>query len=405
MPPTLRELVGSRIAGLPAETQAALCAAAALAEPTLVLVGAATDGDAAAALGPAVEAEIVSLAAGRIRFAHPLLAAAAYDAAGPRERRDVHSKLAVAVRDREEQVRHLALAAAGPDADVASALDGAAQLARARGAPVAAAELYEEARALTPPADRAGARRRAVDAARCLFESGDSRRARSLLEATIADLPAGAERGRALLVLAPLRSYDDDIRAAVALYEQALAEAGGDREVLGAAHEGIAGNLFRLRERFPEAADHARAAVALGEALGDRRLVASALGSQLLAEASLGLPEARQTAESAAALADTPTPRLLQGAGFSLAVARMWWEELDAAHDAFERMLERAAEIGDESSVPYLHVLLAQADCLRARYAEAAGHAGIASDRAEQAGQRTLHAYSLALRGLAALSR
>ena len=223
--PTLRELVGSRITALPPETRAALCVAAALADPTLDLVGAASEGDATAALGPAVAAEIVSLESGRIRFAHPLLAAAAYDAAASHERRDVHSSLAAVVPDREEQVRHLALAAEGPDPDVASALDEAARLARARGAPVAAAELYEEARALTPRADRSGARRRAVDAARCQFESGDSRRARSLLETTIAELPAGAERARALLVLAPLRSYDDDMRAAVALYEQALAEA------------------------------------------------------------------------------------------------------------------------------------------------------------------------------------
>ena len=402
---TLRELVGSRITELPAETRAALCVAAALADPTLDLVGAASEGDATAALGPAVGAEIVSLVSGRIRFAHPLLAAAAYDAAGPVQRRDVHSTLAAVVPDREEQVRHLALAAAGPDPVVASALDEAARLARARGAPVAAAELYEEARALTPPADRSGARRRAVDAARCQFESGDSRRARRLLEETIAELPAGAERARALLVLAPLRSYDDDMRAAVALYEQALAEAESDSHELGSAHEGISANLFRLRERFAEAADHARAAAVLGEQLGDRQLVASARGSQLLAEASLGRPEARATAVSAAALAATPTPRILQGAGFSLAVARMWWEELDAAHDAFEQTLARAAEIGDESSVPYLQVLLAQADCLRGRYTEAAAHADVAAERAEQAGQGTVFAYALALRGLAAAYR
>ena len=83
----------------------------------------------------------------------------------------------------------------------------------------------------------------------------------------------------------------------------------------------------------------------------------------------------------------------------------MWWEELDVAHDAFEQMLERAAEIGDESSVPYLHVLLAQVECLRGRYTEAAGHADVAAERAEQAGQETVFAYALALRGLAAAYR
>ena len=405
VPPTLRELVGARIAELPAEARHALLVASSLADPKLDLVEAAIGGDADAALGAAFESEVVALAEGRIRFAHPLLAAAAYDAAGPRERRDVHSALAAIVRDREEQVRHLALAAAGPDSGVASALDEAAELARARGAPVAAAELLEEAKALTPAADVAGARRRAVEAARCHFESGDSHRARSLLEETIDALPPGPERARALNVLAPLRSYDDDIRAAVALYEQALAEAEGDRLVLGSAHEGISGNLFRLRERFAEAAEHAREAVALGEELGDPQLVAAALGSQLLAEAALGRPQARETAVAAAAVAATPSTRILRGAQFPLAVARMWWEELEAAHGAFDGLLERAAEIGDESSVPYVHVLLAQADCLRGRFAEAAAHADVAADRAEQAGQETLFAYALALRGLAAAYR
>ena len=69
-----------------------------------------------------------------------------------RERREIHAALATLVGEREEQVRHLALAADGPDAAVAAALDEAAALARSRGAPVAAAELLEEARALTPAA-------------------------------------------------------------------------------------------------------------------------------------------------------------------------------------------------------------------------------------------------------------
>lgn len=402
VPPTLRELVGARVSALPAGTRDALLVAAALADPRIDLVDAAIEDDAAVALGPAVEAEIVSLAATRIHFAHPLLAAAAYSVAGPGERRDVHAALAVLVVDREEQVRHLALAAEGPDASVASALEEAAGLARARGAPVAAAELLEDARALTPETDPAGSRRRAVEAARCHFESGDSRRARILLEETIAELPAGAERARALLVLAPLRSYDDDIRAAARLYGQALAEADGDRLVLGTAHEGIAAILFRLRERFAEAASHAREAVVLGGQLGDQQLIAAALGSQLMAEASLGRPEARQTAAATAAVAATPSTRILRGAQFSLAVVRMWWDELETAHAAMDRMLGLAAQIGDESSVPYIHVLLAQADCLRGRFAEAAAHAELARERAEQAGQQTVLAYALSLHGLAA---
>ena len=405
VPPTVRELVGARVAEQPVETRLALLVVAALADPRLDLVGAAIAGDAAAALDPAVEAQLVSVSGSRVRFAHPLLAAAAYETAGPGVRRKVHAALANLVRDREEQVKHLALAADGPDARVAAALDEAATLARARGAPVAAAELLEEARELTPAGEPVAARRRAIDAARCHFESGDSRRARDLLQDAIAGLPAGRERANALIVLAPLRSYDDDIRAAVALYEQAILESEGDRLVLGTAHEGIAGNLFRLRERFDEAAAHAREAVAIGDALGDQHLAAAALGSQLLAEAARGLHEAAVTAAAASRLVALPTTRILQGAQFALAVARMWWEELDEAHGSFERMLAGATEIGDESSVPYVQVLLAQTDCLRGRFVEAASHATEAAGRAEQAGQETLFAYALALRGLAAAHR
>ena len=113
----------------------------------------------------------------------------------------------------EERARHLALGARGPDADVAAALDEAAALAKARGAPIAAAELLEKARALTP-ADDPAAFRRAVAAARRYFEAGDARRARALLDDALPEL-AGVERAEALIVLANVRSYDDDIRAAV----------------------------------------------------------------------------------------------------------------------------------------------------------------------------------------------
>ena len=90
---TLRELVGARIAALPAETRRALAAAAALADPTLDLVGAAIGDDAGGALAVAFEEEIVGVSDGRIRFAHPLLAAAAYASAGTHVR-DLHTVLA-----------------------------------------------------------------------------------------------------------------------------------------------------------------------------------------------------------------------------------------------------------------------------------------------------------------------
>jgi len=402
VPATLRELIGARVSALPEETRAVLVAAAALANPTLELVGAATGLDAAAALGPAVEDDIVAVASGRIRFAHPLLAAAAYGGAEPGPRRDIHAALAAFVGDAEERARHLALAAEGPDAEVAAALDEAARLARARGAPVAAAELLEEARALTPPHLAAEARRRSVEAATHHFEAGDARRARVLLDEAVPELPAGAERARALIVLARVRSYDDDIRAAVELLKSAVAEASAEPLVQGLAHEILSGIFFRLRERFPEAVEHARAATAIALEYKDPALLAGALGSLVLAEAALGLERARSTLGEANAVgASGRGSRVMGGSEFQVAVVQMWWEELEVAKESFERMHARAEGMGDESSVPYLRVLLAQTECLRGRFDDAAAHADEGAVRAEQVGQETLVAYALALRALA----
>ena len=79
---------------------------------------------------------------------------------GSWKRRAVHRALADAVTDLEERARHLALAAEGPDAVVASYLEAAAEQAVARGAPSAAGELYElplSSRRAIPPWRSVGA--------------------------------------------------------------------------------------------------------------------------------------------------------------------------------------------------------------------------------------------------------
>ena len=405
VPDSLHELVVARVAAVPAETRAALLAAAALADPTPALVGAVIGGDGAAALGPAVEADLVTVGSGRVRFTHPLLAAAAYADAGPAERRDVHAALALHVRP-EERARHLALAAEGPDAEVAAALDKAAVLASGRGAPDEAAELLEEAQRLTPSDSTADALRRVVNAAGYHFEAGDAHRARALLDEAIGQLPAGVERARALIELARVRSYDDDIRAAVELLEAAVAESADAPLVQARAHEILSGIFFRLRERLPEAVAHAKAALELAEQHGDAGVASAALGSLVLAEAALGSKDAPATLAAAeAAGAVGRGTRAMGGAEFQVAVVRMWWEQLDEAKSSFEQMLAVADEIGDESSVPYIRVLLAQTECLRGRFDEAAAHADEGALRGEQVGQATLVAYSLALRALAGAYR
>lgn len=103
-----------------------------------------------AALEVALREGVVEFDDARLRFAHPLLASVCYEQAPVWKRRAVHRALVGAVADVEEQARHLALAADGPDAVAASRLESAAERAAARGATAAAAELAELAAELTP---------------------------------------------------------------------------------------------------------------------------------------------------------------------------------------------------------------------------------------------------------------
>jgi DNA-binding CsgD family transcriptional regulator len=404
LPPTLDVLVRGRIGALPDETRQALLAAAAASQPTVALVERVVG--VSNPLAPAEAAHIVAVAHGDVRFDHPLLASAAYEAADPAQRREVHRRLAELVADPEERASHLAAAATGPDETVAEALDQAARRARARGAPAAAAELSEQAAQLTPPDQAAAGRRRLADAGYYHFESGDSRRALAILEETADELPAGSERADGLCRLARVRSYGDDLQGATNLFLEAADEAGDDRQTKARALEGAATQLFRQRRRLEEAVEHAKKAAVLARELGDEALLAEALGSQLLAEATLGRAEAPATLEEGLAhQSAAASDRILAQPKWAAAIARMWWDEPLAVRQTYEELIDQGLETGDEGSLAYVYVMLAQADCLLGDFDRALRDAEAAREIAEQAGQEMLVAYGLAVRALVAAHR
>jgi DNA-binding CsgD family transcriptional regulator len=366
-----------------------------MAQPTLEVVTAVAGDD---ALAEAERAQIVDVHEGVVRFAHPLLASGAYAATDPAARRALHVAIAERVREPEERARHLALAATGPDEAVAGALEDAARRAEARGAPAAAADLLERAVRLTPPGHAAERRRRVFDAAFSVFQSGDSRRAREMLEGLVQASERGPARARTLLRLALVRGYDDDLRAAEALMRQAIAEAEGDHELMAEAHNQLAGILFRLRERLREAVDHAAAASSSAR-IGT---AAEALGSRLLSEAALGDPAAPSTLRRALELDARFRPRrAITRPLFQVAFAWLWWDELERARTAFEALRAQALEIGDESSLAYVLVMGAQIECVRGDVQSAIRYADEGRVLTEQTGQATVGAYLLALRALA----
>ena len=168
VPGEMADVLGLRVRDLPDDQRTVLLAVALDGQ----LSG--TDLVALAGLEPverAVHGRLVTIAeAGRARPWHPLLAAAARETATPVGRQDMHRRLAEVVSRPEHRVRHLALASAEPDEELAAALSESARLAGDRGATETALELAELALARTPDGftdpHRAGAGPRQPDGGR-----------------------------------------------------------------------------------------------------------------------------------------------------------------------------------------------------------------------------------------------
>ena len=397
LPESLHDLVRGRLHALPPESRDFLAAAASHAQPTVTVTEAATGVDRELGLRPALDARVVELQRERIRFTHPLLAAGAYETADPQRRREIHGRLAELLEDPEARAWQLCASVDRPDEEVAAVLEDAARHARARGAPRPAALLLDRATELTPGDRGDDEFRRAIDAAFLHFESGDSRRAEMQLQAVVDALEPGLERARALVRLARVRSYEAQDQAA-RLFLQAIEEARGDVETLAIAHEGVAACFFRLRERLPEAVQHATTATELALDLGDEALVAESTGTRLISESLLGLETARETAKRALALQDAAASRRVLGQPLFAVAVHLWWTDMfEPARDAMLQMLQRADELGDESSVPYVLVLLGRLECALCELDAAHRRALAGQEAAAQAGQETLLAYHIAL--------
>lgn len=223
---SLTELVRAHIDGIDHDARRALLIAAAATTPTVELVSAVLNTDPARVVhfvNAAASAGIARLDGNVVVFAHPLLAMGVYEQATDAERREVHRRLATLVPEPESHARHLALAATVGDPAVVTALEVAAMSAVRRGAPAAASELLELA--IQHGGDTP---ERRIQLASIRFASGDAPRARSLLEDLLAELPPSPLRGHAVALLGSVRMLDDNMIAAVALFEEAYGLARDD---------------------------------------------------------------------------------------------------------------------------------------------------------------------------------
>lgn len=276
LPGTLLELVRGRIGMLDADVQELLLAAACVAEPTVELLAAATDYDAEHVFERLEHAErsgIVVIDGHRIRFEHPLLARGVYTSAATVQRRAMHRRLSHIVEEPELCARHLALAAAHGDQATLASLDAAAEIARVRGAPAAAAELLDLAAELggdTPT--------RRILSARHHFNAGDAARARALLKTLVRR--SGPVAAEALTLLGVIEYLEGSRTVAARLLQRALDECGDVLPLRVRILIPLALALFN--DHQPEAAaSRADEAVAAATRLGEPHLLSEALSTRV----------------------------------------------------------------------------------------------------------------------------
>ena len=387
VPATLGELVARRLGRLPAQTREALLVASALAKPSLRVIEAfdprwQTSG----VLAKAERRGLIAVGEeGRIRFSHPLVASTLYGGAGVFDRRRVHKRLAEIVTDSEQRARHLALAADGSDERVAMALEQAAEIADARGAPDAAAELCEFAREVTPADRPDAARRRNLAAADRHFTSGDWDRARMLAEEVIARGASGPELAGALHLLAKVQYHGDSFPEAARLLRDASEHAGDNPAVRAPIELDLAYVIYTF-EGFPASAEHARAALEHAEKLAQPGLLAEALAVVTMADFLSGEGPCPRPAR-ARSRARGPHQA---GTGQRAAVADRGRDydadrESEAACATLEDLRASLIERGEESELVMIggpHIVLAS--CWRGDLEAAARRAGETFDAATQ---------------------
>jgi DNA-binding CsgD family transcriptional regulator len=202
----VQEAFRRRLDTLPEETRLLLLVAAAepVGDPVTVWRAAESLGIEAAAAGPATAADLVEFGVA-VRFRHPLVRSAVYQAASPEARQLAHRALAEATDERIDPDRrawHRAQATSSLDEEVAAELERSAGRARARGGLAATAAFLHKAVELSPePESRA---RRALAAAMTEHEAGAPEAALDLLVVAQAGPLDALQQARAELLRAQI---------------------------------------------------------------------------------------------------------------------------------------------------------------------------------------------------------
>lgn len=384
-PATLRLSIIRRLDGLPAETQVVLKAASVLGRSFSARLLARMRGQEAdeveRCLGPAAAAGVIAGSAGAYAFVHDLFRETVYElAAGERYRlheaaaralegeggRGLERLAALAHHWREADVPLLAARAAS---DAARAAGQAAAHTEALHHAAAACALYE--RALGAGAETEELLRARLALAEAALTCGDYAQAEASYRQALTEAERRGDRqvqGQVWARLGVLFRRRERMEESAVCFGNALriledgGEDGGDagRAVAEVLIE-FAGLEGLTRARYHEAAEYGERAMAIADALGDRRLQANAAmamaGVQIRAvDPTAGSPLLRQALDLALAVAD---PLLAAEACAVLSNSHYWTGELQQSHQYARRRLDLAEQAGDVFGMRHAHSWLA----------------------------------------------
>jgi DNA-binding CsgD family transcriptional regulator len=394
VPENLRQLVRERIAQLGSRARDVVLIASAVSQPTATLIRAAADA-ADEGVGEAVRAGVLEVHGERVVVSHPLLGSVWYSEQPAELRRELHRRLADVVLDPDDRVRHLALAATGPDASVAEELDAAAVRAHRCGSPEIAAQLSRQAVELTPSADMVGRWQRALSAAGYTLTTGDAAAAAADLEKLIAAAPDDARRTRARRMLGGLLIPQGQWERAGALLRDVLTRA-KDADTVAGCESALAWVTW-FQGDLHQAVRHIRAAAELVDDL-DRPSQAELLGYQAFLEGMYG--ERRTDSVMAKALGcedRTEQARLLDSPVRWSIPLMLWDDRLDDAARICADEYRHAISTGDEHVLPNMLHGMAEVALFAGRWEEATAHAAEQHRTAEQTDQQFVRSMALYL--------
>jgi ATP/maltotriose-dependent transcriptional regulator MalT len=403
VPGDVRELIAQRVRRLGPTVRESLLVASAVAQPDVELIGRVLDREVSGDLETAEAEGLITRERDRVAFRHPLFGAAIYGYVPAHERRGVHRRLARALAATEEGARHGALAAEGPDREVAAALESAAMSAARRGAPAAAAELLGLAISLTPAVDTDDRERRAVARGEELARSGDTARSISILEQVVGESSSPATRVRARLKLASIRyDVDGEPSTVFELCEAALAEPIDDVGLLALAHATYSAAAWADEPRLKV---HANEAMRLLDLLPDPDPATVSLAIMAKVEADTldgrnARPDPTLVERALAAERQAAGPAVADRFSGALGVFLKYADDYEGARPWLEQTLRNAEDEGDEAGVPYALSHLPQLELWTGNWAKAEAYARRHYEVAIDTGlefQRCTAVYNLAI--------